>query len=108
MSQTRKIGKTATTVMATTNGMLTVVYHNTMVVEVAANGDITLDSGGWWTATTKLRMNQASHQFDLGFLVYQKEFKWYVVLKKDGAWDWDNFAFFGGGNGHQHIILSGK
>jgi hypothetical protein len=32
------------------------------------------------TATTKLRMNQASNQFNLGFSVYQKDYRWYVVI----------------------------
>ena len=101
MAQQYKLGKTATTV-SKKDGVLRVTYHNTVIVEVAANGDITLDHGGWMTQTTKTRMNQASSQFDLGFQVYQKDFKWYV------SWGNDPDVLFGGGNSHQHVILSGK
>ena len=41
-------------------------------------GRIVLNTGGYFTATTKTRMNQASRQFNLGFLVFQEDFKWYV------------------------------
>lgn len=37
-----------------------------------------LTAGGWWTNTTKNRMNQASNQFDLGYNVFQKDFNWFV------------------------------
>jgi hypothetical protein len=33
------------------------------------------------TKTTKLRMNQASNQFSLGYRVYQKDKKWYAEFK---------------------------
>jgi len=39
----------------------------------------TLNSGGWNTATTKLRMNQAAAQFSLGFHVRQRDGTWYVI-----------------------------
>jgi hypothetical protein len=43
--------------------------------------EIVLDSGGWRTVTTKLRMNQASYQFGLGFYVneHQRRFEWFVT-----------------------------
>jgi hypothetical protein len=78
MSQTQTIGRTATKVEH--RGLETFVrYHNTDVVQFDSLY-ITLDTGGWETATTKLRMNQASNQFNLGFSVYQKDFQWFVVI----------------------------
>ena len=79
MSQQHTVGTHATTV-STSDNYTRVVYHATTVVKFN-HKDIILNSGGWVTATTKLRMNQASSQFDLGFKVYQKNFKWYVTIK---------------------------
>lgn len=57
-------------------------YHNTTVVEHDTRRHIvTLRNGGYRTVTTKLRMNQASYQYDLGFTVHQKNFEWFVVTK---------------------------
>ena len=59
------------------NGYQKVVYRGTVVV--AWNQEvIILNSGGWYSATTKTRMNQAAHQFGLGYRVYQKDFEWFV------------------------------
>lgn len=57
--------------------MTKVVYHKTPVVAWDTKR-IVLRSGGWMTVTTKLRMNQASNQFGLGYSVWQKDFAWFV------------------------------
>ena len=59
-----------------------VCYHSTPVVKIT-DDEIILNSGGWLTATTKRRMNQASLQYNLGFAVYQVNFSWYVDYKGD-------------------------
>jgi hypothetical protein len=52
------------------------------VVIVSWNEEsIVLDTGGFFTKTTKKRMNQASNMFRLGFYVYQKNFDWFVDFK---------------------------
>jgi hypothetical protein len=58
-------------------GYTNIQYHSTVVVRF---NDLVsrLYTGGWKTLTTKTRMNQASHEFGLGFHVYQKNGKWYV------------------------------
>ena len=61
----------------TENGVTYVKYHNTRVVAFSENA-IILDTGGWFTPTTKTRMNQTSNAFGLGFQVYQKNYEWYV------------------------------
>jgi hypothetical protein len=76
MSQQQQIGRVATTIR-TVDGYTEVVYHKTAVVKF--NEDkIILNHGGWMTATTKTRMNQASNQFGLGFQVYSRDFNWYA------------------------------
>jgi hypothetical protein len=80
MSQQHKIGTVATTI-STSNGITRVCYHSTDVVSFDSKS-ITLQTGGWWTATTKTRMNQAASQFDLNFSVSQKKGVWYVITPK--------------------------
>ena len=53
---------------------LCVIYHNTMVLRLTKRDNIIeLDNGGWITATTVLRMNQAARQYKLGFSVGRKK-----------------------------------
>lgn len=78
MAQNRRVSGVSTTVKREENGRLVVRYHWTDVVVVEPNGDIRLDTNGWRTATTKLRMNQAANQYGLGYTVWQKDFAWFV------------------------------
>lgn len=90
MAQTREVRGVATSVRC--EGDTTHVrYHDTDVVSFTAT-TITLRSGGWRTATTKLRMNQASHQFNLGFEVYQHRHVWWVQFLADRS----TVAFYDG------------
>lgn len=73
------------TVIATFDGFTQVVYHSTPVVKFSAS-TIVLDSGGWQSATSKTRMNQAANQFGLGYNVFQKDWDWFVEL------DWITLA----------------
>ena len=77
MSQQHQLGTHATTVSGDDRHHTIVTYHKTQVVKASAE-EIILNTGGWFTPTTKTRMNQASNQFDLGFHVYQKTHQWYV------------------------------
>ena len=53
-----------------------VCYQNTIVCEFD-DKIIKLNTGGWFTSTTKRRMNQASQEFNLGYYIYQKNYVWY-------------------------------
>ena len=76
MSQQQRVGTHKTNIVQL-EGLTSVVYHSTAVVQFN-NEKIILNSGGWETATTKTRMNQASSQYNLGFEVYQVNYTWYV------------------------------
>jgi len=80
MAQQGRVGSHKTSVRISPNGTLSVVYHGTEVVK-ASKSQIVLDTGGWFTNTTKTRMNQASNQYGLGFYVSQKKGVWYVRYK---------------------------
>ena len=82
MSRLDKIGTTSTTVYQSEDKMTVVRYHKTPVVAFDAY-EILLNTGGWRTATTKTRMNQASNVFGLGFTVFQKNYYWYVGFKDE-------------------------
>lgn len=71
-----------------------VIYQKTKIVEWDNNGNVTLNSDGWETVTTKRKMNQASNQFCLRFGVVQRDYKWFVTI--DGCDDipyHDNMTF---------------
>jgi hypothetical protein len=76
MTQIQKLSKGATDVFEE-NGSTKVRFHSTVVVAFDSE-NVILNSGGWRTVTTKLRMNQASNQFNLGFRVYQEKREWLV------------------------------
>ena len=89
MSRYDQVGKVATSIR-TVNGYTRITYHQTVVVKFS-NTEVRLDSGGYRTATTKVRMNQASNQYNLGFQVYQSKHDWYVVTRSaNGEYDWDH------------------
>ena len=60
-------------------GMSYVVYHGTPIV-IFSDEFIILSNKGWFTSSTKRRMNKASDENLLGFYVYQKNWTWYVTL----------------------------
>ncbi len=80
MSQTQVVRGVATSVRTQVVNVTNIRYHNTDVVTFDPY-TITLRSGGWQTATTKMRMNQASNQYHLGYQVYQKDHEWYVTYR---------------------------
>lgn len=75
------LGTHKTRVLQSPEGSTQVVFHQTPVVTFDAHR-IALNTGGWRTRSSKVRMNQASQEFGLGFRVYQKQGAWFV--KCDG------------------------
>lgn len=56
-----------------------VIYAGTEIVRWDDNEQVTLNSNGWRSSTTKRKMVQASNQFGLGFTVNQKAGEWFVT-----------------------------
>ena len=73
----------STDVLQDAEKRLLVTYHNTIVVKVINDRYVILNTGGYYTDTTKRRMNQASLQYSLGYNVYQCDFVWYVRCGDD-------------------------
>jgi len=78
-AQRRKIGNN--TWLERRGADIAVRLHDTDVVTYHDDGSITLDTGGWFTVTTKDRMNCCT-PFSIG----SKRGEWYVV----NDLDWDN------------------
>lgn len=74
-------GKATTVAHNPRDKTTTVTYHNTAVVVVDwEKRRVILNSGGWRTPTTKLRMNQAANEFGLPYHVFQKDHNWFVKV----------------------------
>lgn len=71
--------KVATSVSRDDLGHLVVKCHGTVIVKVNESS-IELNTGGWFTPTTKRRMNQTAEEYGLDFHVTQHCGKWFVRL----------------------------
>jgi hypothetical protein len=60
------------------DGALVGYYRGTPVARLAGNV-VTLNTGGWFSRTTKVRMNQfANHYVNGAYGVYQRKGQWFV------------------------------
>lgn len=82
MPRMDKLSNYRTTVTCT-KGRISVVYVATLIVDVDPDGNVTLDSGGWQTVTTKRKMCQAARQFGLDYAVFQRKGDWFVDVWSD-------------------------
>ncbi len=83
MGQMQEFRGVATNLHRHSSGVVVGRYHHTDVVtmrpahapDLAARGyvEITLDTGGWQSATTKARMNQFANQFGIDYHVFQED-----------------------------------
>jgi len=73
-SQRRKIANN-TYLERREDGTIAVRLHATDILTFSPNGDITLDSGGWHTVTTKARISEF---MSTGWSLFQKDFAWYL------------------------------
>lgn len=71
------IGK-ANTAVYIENGETVIRYHETDVLRVSEE-KIVLNTGGYFTKTTKARMNEGARAFSLPLEVLQKKNLWYAV-----------------------------
>ena len=79
MPRMDKLSKYRTIWETGTHGGL-VIYVKTKIVSWDASKNITLNSDGWQTVTTKRKMCQAARQFGLGFTVSQTKGEWFVTV----------------------------
>ena len=83
MPQMHSVSSNNTAVVRTNEGRDVYLHGTKVVSHNALENTVTLNSGGWTTATTKSRMNQYSNEFLTigarnGYRVFQKNFDWFV------------------------------
>jgi hypothetical protein len=84
MSQSDYFRGVETTTARNHDGALVGYYRGTPVAQQLGNV-ITLNTGGWRTRTTKVRMNQFANNFvDRSFSVFQLKGSWFVIIRKEG------------------------
>ena len=80
MTNLAKFQRCATTIRVAPTGEIIGQYQLTDVATLK-NDTVYLNTGGWFTRTTKVRMNQFANHFCNGrFSVYQKNHEWFVRL----------------------------
>ena len=60
------------------DGTEAIRFHNTDILFVK-DGIVTLNSGGWKTATTKDRINGFLRHFDVPFYIQQRNHQWFIA-----------------------------
>ena len=79
MARYNQVGMHKTSIFTDAEGALCCKYHNTIVAKKLPDGKVVLNSGGFRSNTTKLRMNQFAQEHCAGrFGVSQKNFDWFV------------------------------
>lgn len=76
----KRLNKKKNTKITTEGDKVVVKYHYTDIV-IFDNKEIQLDTGGFFTVSTKRRLNEVSSAFNLGYHVFQKDFTFYVSFK---------------------------
>ena len=66
------------------DGTIMIRYHDTDVATKTPAGTVILNAGGWYTQTTKKRINAALGEWATGWYLYQKNFTWYLTNCKEG------------------------
>jgi hypothetical protein len=80
MAQTQVFRGVETTTYRDHDGALVGVYRGTPVAKQFGNL-ITLNTGGWKSRTTKVRMNQFSNTYaNSRFGVVQRDYDWFVLV----------------------------
>ena len=66
MSQTQKISRNNTAILSSDDGSKSVILHSTEIVRWnPEKRTLRLNSGGWFTVTTRTRMNQALNEWGI-------------------------------------------
>ncbi len=83
------------------NGNKSIRLHLTDVITFYPNGNISFNSGGWFTPTTKNRINDFNNN---GYNITQKKHIWYISRYNNI----DQFVFYDGITFNKNGILKGK
>lgn len=95
----KNVVATSRTNSATGGRVIEITHHYTKIASIRefVNGDdtfynITINTGGWHTSTTKHHLNEILECYKTGVHIYQKNFEWF--FSNDTAY-YDNAQFIG-------------
>ena len=75
----------------------TVVLHRTAIAVYDHNTQaLKLNTGGWYSVTTKSRLNAILDQLITGARVFQRDFNWYLSTNNQTVDFWDNMILVNG------------
>ena len=75
----------------------TVVLHKTAIAVYDHNTQaLKLNTGGWYSVTTKSRLNAILQGLIVGASVFQKNFDWYLNYNNQTVDFWDGMILSGG------------
>lgn len=57
---------------------LMIYYHDTAIATIYDDGRVKIDNGGWWSKTTKTRINAILSALGLSYSIYQANWQWYL------------------------------
>ena len=57
-------------------------HHHTDIIKLDRRMYATLDNGGWYSVTTKKKLNSVLNEFNVS--IVQKSFIWYIYDKSNG------------------------
>lgn len=57
---------------------LRIYYHDTAIASIYDDGKLKIDNGGWWSKTTKKRINAILMALGLPFFIRQVQWEWYL------------------------------
>lgn len=61
---------------------ISIYYHDNFIARIIPwNNKLTVSNSGWYTSTTKKRINQIFRAFKIDAYVYQRNFTWYLSYK---------------------------
>lgn len=66
-----------------------VKYHNTVIAAIHEDGSVTVNTGGYWTSTTKNRLN---YLLPGRTVIFQKDWRWYFYGGDRGQAPYQDFA----------------
>jgi hypothetical protein len=68
-------------------------YHNTVIAGIKEDGSYFINNGGWFSATTKKRINEFFRKIGWDSVISQRSYQWYfcsVHFSGTALFDWTN------------------
>ncbi len=75
------------TYVVKTNRGYGVLYHQTVIIDVSKNNKAILDNGGWFSVTTKQRLNE---YLPAGYNLTQKKGAWFIETPNNKKQEYRN------------------